>query len=148
MDRKTEWKWDLAAERPDSLYACGPEKRWEPIKEKLFARMGSGRILFVAVGTGLDIAVSTRPPNRRPGHQLSDASEGRGPRRGLRGNYRASAWYLAAIGPLSNWVGREDLDFMQRLDYLLLGLVDLVVPVRSKYSCGFPIFDVVDPGKV
>ena len=58
LDRKTEWKWDLAAERLDSLYACGPEKRWEPIKEKLFARMGSGRILFVAVGTGLDIAVS------------------------------------------------------------------------------------------
>ena len=32
---------------------------------------------------------------------------------------------------------------------LFLGLQVSPVPVRSKYSCGFPIFDVgVDPGKM
>ena len=32
----------------------GPEKRWEPDKRRLFSHM-QGRILFVAIGTGLDI---------------------------------------------------------------------------------------------
>lgn len=63
MDRRTERKWDLAAKRLDSVCVGGPEKRWKPVKEKLFAHMGSGRILFVAVGTGLDIPLF--PPGRR-----------------------------------------------------------------------------------
>ncbi len=33
----------------------GPEKRWAPAKRQLFSRMGEGKILFLAVGTGLDI---------------------------------------------------------------------------------------------
>jgi len=33
----------------------GPEKRWEPSKRALFEKMGTGRILFLAIGTGLDI---------------------------------------------------------------------------------------------
>lgn len=32
----------------------GPEKRWAPVKRELFSKM-KGKILFVAVGTGLDI---------------------------------------------------------------------------------------------
>jgi SAM-dependent methyltransferase len=33
----------------------GPEKRWAPVKRELYSHMGSGNILFVAIGTGLDI---------------------------------------------------------------------------------------------
>lgn len=33
----------------------GPEKRWAPYKRDFFSRMGNGRILFLAVGTGLDV---------------------------------------------------------------------------------------------
>jgi len=34
----------------------GPEKRWAPYKHELFSNMGDGEILFLAVGTGLDVA--------------------------------------------------------------------------------------------
>jgi ubiquinone/menaquinone biosynthesis C-methylase UbiE len=55
MDELTRKKWDKAAQNFDLMAGFGPEKRWRPAKEKLFANMGQGKILFLAVGTGLDI---------------------------------------------------------------------------------------------
>ena len=54
MDVLTQQKWDRAARTFDVMNGFGPELRWAPVKRRLFARM-HGRILFVAVGTGLDI---------------------------------------------------------------------------------------------
>jgi len=48
-------KWDRAAANFDLMAGFGPEKRWEPYKREFFSRMGNGRILFLAVGTGLDV---------------------------------------------------------------------------------------------
>lgn len=53
MDVLTQRKWDRAARNFDFMNGKGPEKRWGPTKERLFRRM-SGKILFAAVGTGLD----------------------------------------------------------------------------------------------
>ena len=55
MDDVTRTKWDRAAATFDLLASYGPEKRWEPSKRKLFSNMGDGEILFLAVGTGLDV---------------------------------------------------------------------------------------------
>jgi len=55
MDVLTQGKWDRAAANFDLMAGYGPEKRWEPFKRDFFSRMGEGRILFLAVGTGLDI---------------------------------------------------------------------------------------------
>ncbi len=55
MGRTTQQKWDAAAGLFDLMGGYGPEKRWKPHKERLFSAM-DGRILFLAVGTGLDIA--------------------------------------------------------------------------------------------
>jgi ubiquinone/menaquinone biosynthesis C-methylase UbiE len=44
------------------MTGLGPERRWRPIKRELFARMGMGKILFVASGTGLDF--EHFPPGR------------------------------------------------------------------------------------
>lgn len=55
MDLVTKKKWDRAAANFDLMAGYGPEKRWEPVKRKFFSRMGEGKILFLAVGTGLDI---------------------------------------------------------------------------------------------
>ncbi|MCA9511171.1 MAG: class I SAM-dependent methyltransferase [Myxococcota bacterium] len=55
MDVVTQKKWDRAARNFDLMAGYGPERRWEPYKRELFARMGEGRILFLAVGTGLDV---------------------------------------------------------------------------------------------
>lgn len=55
MDVVTKKKWDRAAANFDLMAGYGPEKRWAPFKERFFAQMGEGRILFLAVGTGLDI---------------------------------------------------------------------------------------------
>jgi len=55
MDLVTRAKWDLASRNFDLMAGYGPEKRWEPFKRRLFSKMGEGRILFLAVGTGLDI---------------------------------------------------------------------------------------------
>ncbi|MBI1358185.1 MAG: methyltransferase domain-containing protein [Acidobacteria bacterium] len=46
--------WDRASGSYDK-YGRGPEKRWAAAKREVFGAMGPGRILFVAVGTGLDI---------------------------------------------------------------------------------------------
>lgn len=54
MDLATKRKWDKAARAFDLMNGYGPERRWEPAKRRLFARM-RGKILFCAVGTGLDI---------------------------------------------------------------------------------------------
>jgi ubiquinone/menaquinone biosynthesis C-methylase UbiE len=55
VDDVTRRKWDRAAANFDLMAGHGPEKRWAPFKREFFARMGEGRILFLAVGTGLDI---------------------------------------------------------------------------------------------
>jgi ubiquinone/menaquinone biosynthesis C-methylase UbiE len=55
LDVLTQKKWDRAAANFDLMAGYGPEKRWRPTKRELFSRMGNGRILFLAIGTGLDI---------------------------------------------------------------------------------------------
>lgn len=54
MDLETKRKWDRAAKSFDGFNGMGPEWRWGPVKGELFSHM-EGRILFLAVGTGLDI---------------------------------------------------------------------------------------------
>jgi ubiquinone/menaquinone biosynthesis C-methylase UbiE len=60
-DTGTRKKWDSAAGLYDVIGAYGPEKRWAPPKSRLFSGM-AGNILFLAVGTGLDIA--SFPPGK------------------------------------------------------------------------------------
>jgi len=56
MDLITQEKWDRAARSFDMMSANGPEKRWRPAKLKVFSHMRpDARILFLALGTGLDI---------------------------------------------------------------------------------------------
>ncbi len=52
--RQTIAKWDAASATLDFMGGRGAEKRWAPHKRELFSAM-HGRILFLAVGTGLDI---------------------------------------------------------------------------------------------
>ena len=54
-DLVTRAKWDKMAPRFDGMAAQGAERRWAPFKQDLFSRM-DGRILFLALGTGLDIS--------------------------------------------------------------------------------------------
>jgi ubiquinone/menaquinone biosynthesis C-methylase UbiE len=54
MDTQTQAKWDKSAPAFDLMAGRGAEKRWRPFKEELFGHM-EGRILFLALGTGLDI---------------------------------------------------------------------------------------------
>ncbi|MBY0401525.1 class I SAM-dependent methyltransferase [Myxococcota bacterium] len=71
MDLVTKAKWDKAARNFDVMAGFGPEKRWAPVKTKLFEKMGNGRILFLAVGTGLDVPFF--PPRRNlVGIDISD----------------------------------------------------------------------------
>jgi len=60
-DVRTREKWDKLAPRFDVMAGQGPEVRWKPFKERLFGHM-DGRILFLALGTGLDIP--TFPPGK------------------------------------------------------------------------------------
>jgi len=55
VDTATQQKWDKAAPLFDLMAGAGAEKRWEPFKRALFSKM-DGRVLFLALGTGLDIA--------------------------------------------------------------------------------------------
>lgn len=55
-------KWDKASRTLDVMNSYGPERRWAPLKQRLFASM-SGKILFVAAGTGLDFRFF--PPNQQ-----------------------------------------------------------------------------------
>jgi ubiquinone/menaquinone biosynthesis C-methylase UbiE len=50
----TRAKWDKLAPRFDTMASIGAEKRWKPFKTRLFSHM-QGKILFLALGTGLDI---------------------------------------------------------------------------------------------
>jgi ubiquinone/menaquinone biosynthesis C-methylase UbiE len=61
VDRLTRAKWDNVAPTLDLMSGYGPEKRWGPVKRDLFSAM-RGKILFLAVGTGLDIQFF--PPDR------------------------------------------------------------------------------------
>ncbi len=61
MDTATQAKWDRAAPTFDLMAGRGAEQRWRPFKEELFRNM-EGRILFLALGTGLDI--ETFPPGK------------------------------------------------------------------------------------
>ena len=54
MDTKTRNKWDRASKTFEFMTGTGADKRWEPVKRELFSHM-NGKILFLAVGTGLDI---------------------------------------------------------------------------------------------
>ena len=54
MDMKTSGKWDKASKRYDLMVSKGAEKRWGPAKKELFSHM-QGKVLFLALGTGLDI---------------------------------------------------------------------------------------------
>ena len=61
MDTYTQAKWDRSAPTFDLMAGKGAEKRWRPFKDELFRHM-EGRILFLALGTGLDI--ETFPPGK------------------------------------------------------------------------------------
>lgn len=60
-DLVTRAKWDKLAPRFDGMASKGAEARWRPFKQALFSHM-EGRILFLALGTGLDIPAF--PPGR------------------------------------------------------------------------------------
>jgi len=56
VDNATQKKWDHAARNFDLMAAYGPEWRWKPAKQRVFERMKpDANILFLALGTGLDI---------------------------------------------------------------------------------------------
>ena len=54
VDTLTRDKWDRAAKTFDFMAGVGPDKRWGAHKRALFSAM-DGRVLFLALGTGLDI---------------------------------------------------------------------------------------------
>ena len=54
-DTATQAKWDKLAPRFDGMASRGAERRWALWKRDLFGTMGHGKILFLALGTGLDI---------------------------------------------------------------------------------------------
>jgi ubiquinone/menaquinone biosynthesis C-methylase UbiE len=57
----TREKWDRASRSLDLMGSFGPEWRWKPAKQGVFGRMKpDSKILFLALGTGLDI--SSFPP--------------------------------------------------------------------------------------
>lgn len=56
VDVVTQAKWDKLAPNFDVMAGKGAEKRWEPFKRELFGHMRKdAKILFLALGTGLDI---------------------------------------------------------------------------------------------
>ena len=55
VDLATQTKWDKAAASMDLMTGNGEQKRWRPFKTRLFGHMEPGKILFAALGTGLDI---------------------------------------------------------------------------------------------
>ena len=61
MDLDTQSKWDRTARFFNLMAGKGAEVRWQPEKEALFSHM-DGNILFLALGTGLDIP--TFPPGK------------------------------------------------------------------------------------
>lgn len=63
-DTVTRAKWDKMAPRFDGMASRGAERRWAPYKRELFAHM-RGKVLFLALGTGLDI------PHFPPGQTIT-----------------------------------------------------------------------------
>ena len=61
IDKVTQAKWDRAAASFDLMAGNGAERRWLPNKQQLFGHM-QGKVLFLALGTGLDIAAF--PPHQ------------------------------------------------------------------------------------
>ena len=62
-DKVTQRKWDNAAKAFDFMTGIGPDKRWGPYKSLMLANMkADAEILFLALGTGLDIQFF--PPQR------------------------------------------------------------------------------------
>lgn len=62
IDLKTQNKWNRFSFGYDLMVAKGAEKRWEPAKKSVFSAMEKDKkILFMALGTGLDIKLF--PPN-------------------------------------------------------------------------------------
>ena len=55
VDLATQDKWNKAAASFDLMSGNGELKRWLPFKTRLFSHMQPGKILFVSLGTGLDI---------------------------------------------------------------------------------------------
>lgn len=55
QDQKTQHKWDKLVPNFDLMAGKGAERRWAPAKKQLFSKM-QGNVLFLALGTGLDIA--------------------------------------------------------------------------------------------
>ena len=55
VDLATQDKWNKAASTFDLMSGNGELKRWLPFKTRLFSQMQPGKILFAALGTGLDI---------------------------------------------------------------------------------------------
>jgi ubiquinone/menaquinone biosynthesis C-methylase UbiE len=63
VDIITQKKWDKAAPSFDLMAGNGAEKRWGPAKKTFFSEMqADSKILFLALGTGLDIVAF--PPGR------------------------------------------------------------------------------------
>lgn len=60
-DTVTRKKWDRAAPTLEIMGGAAAERRWKPYKRALFSGM-DGKILFLALGTGLDIPVF--PPGK------------------------------------------------------------------------------------
>jgi len=61
-DLKTQAKWDRIAPNFDFMAGRGAEKRWGPAKRAFYQHM-RGEVLFLALGTGLDIQFF--PPNQK-----------------------------------------------------------------------------------
>lgn len=59
VDKVTQAKWDKMAPNFDLMAGKGAEQRWQPFKDELFSHM-RGKILFLALGTGLDIVTFPR----------------------------------------------------------------------------------------
>ena len=85
MDLDTQSKWDRTARFFNLMAGKGAEVRWQPEKEALFSHM-DGNILFLALGTGLDIptfppgknivAIDISPKMLEQAHPLIEAYDG------------------------------------------------------------------------
>ena len=89
VDTVTREKWDRASRSLDLMSSFGPEWRWKPAKKGVFRHMKpDSKILFLALGTGLDIG-SFSSGARYHGHryQPEDGRKSREAGRQLSGQY-------------------------------------------------------------
>lgn len=92
MDAATRRKWNGAVRGYDLMSGFGAERRWAPSKRRLFSSM-QGEVLFLAVGTGLDIQFF--PPGRRiTAIDISDRMLGRARPRAARYDGRLELRHL------------------------------------------------------